>query len=237
MTGAAPVRVVALGDSISCGEGVGVRVPLTATWPALLTAGLPGAELTPLARPGARARDLVLHQLTPAIAARPQLATLLVGLNDVLRSSSCDVEDDLEQVVSALRSIGAVVLAVRLHDPVTQLRLPAPLCRALRRRVAAVNEALDRVAARHGAQLLDLADVPGLRRREAWAADRLHPGPAGHRAIAAAAGAALGLAPGAPDPPDHAPGRFDEVAWVVRHGLPYAAVHGRRMLPGVLSLR
>lgn len=237
MTRTSPVRVVALGDSISCGEGVGVRVPLAATWPALLTAGLPGAELTALARPGAKARDLVLEQLTPAIEARPQLVTLLVGLNDVLRSSSCDIEDDLEQVVSTLRSVGAVVLAVRLHDPVAQLRLPAPLCRALRRRVATVNEAVDRVTARNGAQLLDLADVPGLRHREAWAADRLHPGPAGHRAIAAAAAAVLGLEPGAPDRPDATPGLFDEMAWVVRHGLPYAAVHGRRMLPGVLSLR
>lgn len=237
MTRASPVRVVALGDSISCGEGVGVRVPLAATWPALLTARLPGAELTPLARPGAKTRDLVLEQLTPAIGARPQLATLLVGLNDVLRSSSCEVEDDLEQVVSGLRSVGAVVLAVRLHDPLAQLRLPAPLCRALRRRVAVVNEALDRVAARHDAPLLDLADVPGLRHREAWAADRLHPGPAGHRAIAAAAGAVLGLGPSTPGLPDAGPGRLDEMAWVVRHGLPYAAVHGRRMLPGVLSLR
>ncbi|MGI8535547.1 MAG: GDSL-type esterase/lipase family protein [Mycobacteriales bacterium] len=161
----------------------------------------------------------------------------LVGLNDVLRSSSCDVEADLDQVVAALRSVGAFVLAVRLHDPVAQLRLPAPLRRAVHRRVAAVNEAVDRVAERHGAPLLDLAAISGLRRREAWAVDRLHPGPAGHRAIAAAAGTALGLELGAPGVPEAAPGLLDEMAWVVRHGLLYAAVHGRRMVPGVLSLR
>jgi len=237
MTGPSPIRVVALGDSISCGEGVGVRVPPAGTWPALLTACLPAAELVSLARPGAKARDLVLQQLAPALEARPQLATVLVGLNDVLRSSSCDVEADLDRVVAALRSVGAVVLAVRLHDPVAQLRLPAPLRRAVHRRVAAVNEAVDRVAGRHGAPLLDLAAISGLRRREAWAVDRLHPGPAGHRAIATAAGATLGLELGAPGLPEAAPGLLDEMAWVVRHGLPYAAVHGRRMVPGVLSLR
>lgn len=237
MSRSSPVRVVALGDSLSCGQGVGVGVPPEATWPALLTAGLAGAELVSLARPGARAHDLVREQLGPAMQARPRLATLLVGLNDVLRSSSCDVEDDLGQVVAGLRSVGATVLVVRLHDPGGQLRLPGPLRRAVRRRVAVVNEALDRVASAPGVHLLDLADVSGLGPRAAWAVDRLHPGPAGHEAIAAAAGAVLGWETGPPAGSDAAAGLLSELAWVVRHGLPYAVLHGRHMVPGVLSLR
>lgn len=237
MTGPPPIRVVALGDSLSCGQGVGVHVPPASTWPALLAAGLSGGELVSLARSGARAHDLLREQLAPAMQARPHLATLLVGLNDVLRSSTCDVEDDLGQVVAGLRSVDATVLVVRLHDPGAQLRLPGPLGRAVQRRVAVVNAALDRVAAASGVRLLDLADVAALRLRTSWAVDRLHPGPAGHAAIAAAAAAVLGLESGGSAVTAAAPGPLAELTWVVRHGLPYAAWHGRRMVPGVLSLR
>jgi hypothetical protein len=51
-------RIAALGDSTSCGEGVGLRVPSTGTWPARLAAATSGGELLPLSRPGARLQDL-----------------------------------------------------------------------------------------------------------------------------------------------------------------------------------
>lgn len=105
------VQVVALGDSTSCGEGVGLAVDPALTWPARLTRALPGAGLLALAAPGARVGDVRERQLGPAPAARPHLATLLIGLNDVGRGSFCAarVRADLLELVRAVRHVHDVV--------------------------------------------------------------------------------------------------------------------------------
>lgn len=221
--------VLALGDSFSCGEGVGVRTPPGATWSALLAAALPATAYRCLARPGARAGDVLAQQVPAAVAARPDLATLLVGLNDVCRAGfdADAVATSISASVSALRAAGAQVLVARLHDPTDLLPLPVRLRGRVRARVAAVNAAID------GAFVLDLAGIPALRTRAAWAVDRLHPSAAGHAAIARAAAQALGpLVHGEVVAPEGArsPGPVREAAWVLRHGLPYLALHGRRVL-------
>lgn len=239
------VQVVALGDSTSCGEGVGLSVPLHRTWPALLAAAVPGAALLPLATAGARVRDVRAVQLGPALDAEPHLATLLIGLNDVSRGGfdAVDVAADLTSVVRALRRTGATVLLGRLHDPTRHLPLPAQLGQAVRERVAAVNAAVDR-AYDEGAgtvHLLDLERVPGLRLRQAWAVDRLHPSEGAHVLVAGAAAAVLRdaeLPVGTPDPgrlPRRAPGRMRTTWWAARHGAPWLVGHTREVLLPALS--
>lgn len=229
-----PRHLVALGDSLSCGEGVGVRVPIDRTWPALLADAL-GASYTCLARPGARVRDVSGEQLEPALAAQPQVVTLLVGFNDVLRSSTCDLGQELTGLLRRLR--GPRLLVVRLHDPTELLPLPRPARAALLRRVGTLNAALDEAVAASGAEVLDLAGLPALRRRDAWAVDRLHPSAHGHAVIASAAVAVLGqCGPPVRTGGTAASGRLAELAWLTRHGLPYLAVHGRRMAPGALAV-
>lgn len=236
-------RVVALGDSTSCGEGVGLRVPAQRTWPALLAAAVDGGALVPLAVAGSRVRDVRRHQLPAARAARPAVATLLVGLNDVSRGGfdARAVRADLRAVVRSLLRTGAAVLVGRLHDPCRHLPLPAPLAAHVRARVAAVNAAVDD-AARLGAHVLDLATVPALAERRAFAVDRLHPGPAAHAALAAAAadvlraaGVPVGVPAAVPLPP-RAPGLVTTAWWGTRHGAPWLAAHARDVvLPAVAT--
>lgn len=243
------LRVVSLGDSTSCGEGVGLSVDPALTWPARLAAALPGGELLPLATAGARVRDVRARQLDAAVEARPHLATLLIGLNDVSRGGFCPdaVGADLRAVVHELRLCGATLLIGRLHDPCRHLPLPPSLCAAVRRRVAVVNAAVDAAAAaasRDGAggdvHVLDLARMPALRLRRAWAVDRVHPHGEAHGLIAAEAARVLTGA-GLPVDrvhaaglPQHAPGVAQEVWWTARHGLPWLAAHARDVvLPAV----
>ncbi|MFP5218255.1 MAG: SGNH/GDSL hydrolase family protein [Actinomycetes bacterium] len=244
------LRVVSLGDSTSCGEGVGLSVPLDATWPSLLAAALPGATLLPLAVAGSKVNDVRTVQLPAAVAAEPHLATLLVGLNDVARGGFRPeaFEHHLRHVVRALRRTGATVLLGRLHDPCRHLPLPRGLRLQAAERVAAVNTAVDRAAAEPGARgvvhVLDLDAVPELRRREAWAVDRLHPNAAAHAAVARAAAALLrgvGLEVGTPIAcplPARAPGRASLAWWTTRHGLPWLAAHVREVLvPALAAVR
>lgn len=221
-----------LGDSLSCGEGVGLRVPLSQTWVGLLASAMPGTTHICLAQPGARTADLVHEQLPHAVDAEPALATVAIGLNDVSRGGF-DVSRtraDLHLVVDGLLATGAHVLVTRLHDPTRLLPLPSGLRRAVQDRVSAVNAAVDDCVGARVLQL-DLASVPVLATRAGWAVDRLHPSLDGHAAIARVAAQVLrdggwfvrSLETDAVAARE--PSRLAEAAWVVRHGVPWLASH------------
>ena len=228
--------VVALGDSFTCGEGVGVRVDPADTWVALLARALPAGRLVRLAVPGARVADVRTGQL-PLVPGGADIATLLVGLNDVARSGfdAAAVGAEILETVAALRSRADDVLLGRLHDAGALLPLPARVAQATRRRIEEVNAAVDEAARSSGVRVLDLRLVPVLARPGGWSVDRVHPSPAGHHGMAAAAIEALrgaGRQPGRPIGEVVEPRGSSRGArgwWAVRHGLPYAARHVREL--------
>ena len=225
--GVVKARVLALGDSITCGEGVGVRVHLAHTWAAVLAHAL-DADFDLLAERGARTAQMRVRQVPLALAQPPELATVLIGLNDVSRTGwhADAVAEDLRATVWALRSAGSKVLLARLHDPTHQLPLPRRLCTMTRERLDVINTVVDELIA-PGVLLLDLAAVPELWRRSGWAVDRLHPSVLGHRGIAQAALRVLCEA-GWQGPDDvsvpsviQSCSRFAEARWLAMHGAPF----------------
>ncbi|MCL1870217.1 MAG: SGNH/GDSL hydrolase family protein [Promicromonosporaceae bacterium] len=220
MTSRGPV-FVALGDSISAGVGDSADddAPLGAGWAAHL-AHLAGARsFTNLARNGARTRHVVTDQLPHALDLMPDVATLVVGGNDVLRSdfSAFDVARDLSTAVTALRDCGCSVVLARLPAIGLFELMPSTVRRVMRDRVAAVNEAVDAVAqaarprtveqiaaARRGPGnrrprqgVVVVVDIGGAARDlgpTAWHADRVHPSALAHRRLAADAAVSLGRA-------------------------------------------
>lgn len=236
-------NLVSLGDSFSCGEGVGVRVPFELTWTALLAAALPGASLSSFAAPGARIRD-VRHEQVPQVASAT-IATVLVGLNDVARSGfdAATMHRDLVWVAEQLSGVAEIVLLGRLHDPMRMLRLPAPIRRLAQERVAVVNAAVDEAVHHPRVHVLDVDQVEALRYPAAWAVDRVHPSAAGHVALARAAAVVLcaeGHALETIDPATltRAASQQDRLLWLARHGVPYLARNlkalGAPALEGVL---
>jgi lysophospholipase L1-like esterase len=221
-------RLVALGDSFSCGEGVGVRVPFDQTWTALLGAALPGASMTSFAAPGARIRD-VRHDQVPRVIS-PTVVTVLVGLNDVARSGfdAATVRRDLISVAENLNGVADIVLFGRLHDPMRMLRLPAPIRRLAQARIAVVNAAVDEAGQLPRVHILDLDQVGALRLPAAWAVDRVHPSAAGHAALARAGAAVLGANGHSVESiallaPTRAATQRDRMFWLAAHGMPYLA--------------
>lgn len=234
--------IVALGDSTSCGEGVGISIPSGATWPARLAAATPGAELLPLAVAGSRLCDVKDAQLDAAVRSRADVVTLLIGLNDVARAGFDPgaFRQSLAEVVGALRSTGALLLLGRLHDVTAVLPLPPALRETVRSRTRAVNAAVDALLDERVLPL-DLAAVPGLRMRRMWDVDRVHPNAAGHALIADAAARALRSAglpvgPVRQPPMPSAPGPLREARWLIRHGLPWLGAHVPQVvLPAVIA--
>lgn len=229
-------NVSVLGDSLTCGRGVGVRVPTEQTWPQLLARWTPGVEVRSWAAPGARIADVRQQQLPwiPAKKAKGGVVVLVAGLNDICRAGfeRTRIHRELSLTISSVQERGAEVVLGRLHDAAGVLRLRGALAAAISRRLAVVNEAVDAAAASGpGVHVLDLSGVPALASSGGWAADRIHPSPAGHRGIAFAAAELLfetGFAPRSrlsQANPGAGPSAIETAWWALRHGVPYALSH------------
>ncbi|MFF7332387.1 GDSL-type esterase/lipase family protein [Streptomyces sp. NPDC008150] len=182
------LRFVALGDSLT--EGVGDPVDgAWRGWAALLADGLSGGpvEFHNLAVSGARTRDVAERQCAPGLALRPDVVSVVAGVNDTLRGSFDirTVAACLDEVCGAFAAQGAVLLTACLPDPGAMLGLPGLLGGPLARRQRAVNAVVHALSERYGAVHLHAHDEPWIAQRSMWSVDRLHPGERGHRQFAA----------------------------------------------------
>ena len=237
-------RFAALGDSITVGMGDPAPGGGWRGWATLLAGTLPHPELHNLATLGALAADVERAQLPAALALRPDVASVVVGINDTLRGDF-DPERTgtcVGRTVAALRAAGAEVLTVRLPDPGQMFGLPGALARPLARRMRAVNAAVDEVARRYGTVHLDVARDPATYERRYWSVDRLHPNERGHRLIACRFHALLGasgfpVGPGPdPEPSSPPPNRLAEVHWMATKGTAWLVRRSRDLVPALVGL-
>lgn len=260
-TAAAPHRVtnighfVALGDSITAGLGDGVSMGRDRCrnngsvldgrgWAALLAGCLdptPGVRFTNLATTGATAADVRRSQLPVALRLQPDLASVIAGMNDLLRPGfdPLALRHELVWTVGRLRAAGVTVLTAKLHDPGRMLRLPGLLRRRLSERVDRLNAAVDAAAGDDpGVLVVDLSTHDEVYLPTTFDVDRVHPGPRGHRLLARAFAECL-VAAGAPvvampvlDTPSTSPSRLDHAVWLAAVGVPWLAGRCRHHING-----
>jgi len=232
------LRYVALGDSQTEGLNDGSDESGFRGWADRLAEQL--AELNPdlryanLAIRGRRTHEVLREQLPLALAMRPDLATVVAGMNDLIRPSFSPavVVHDLEAMFAALTAVGARVATLTFPD----LGKIAPVMTRIASRVPELNELISAAAARHGVVVLDGWTPAVTTDRRVWSPDRIHATPLGHALIAAGMAYALGL-PGSssawmdPLPPLPARSRRQivagEMAWAGKFLIPWM---GRRML-------
>lgn len=242
-----PLRFVALGDSLT--EGVGDPVGDSwRGWAALLAGGLAPAhapaEFTNLSFSGAQTRDVLERQTPDALDLRPDVVSVVIGVNDTLRYTFDihAVAARLDKVYAVFRAQGAVLLTACLPDPGSMLRLPGALARPLARRQRAVNTVVHALSERHGAVHLHAEGGDWIHDRSMWSADRLHPGERGHRQLAlrfhallAEEGVATGIAPAA-EPEFAPPTRSASLWWLATAGTGWVARRCTDLLPQLLTL-
>ena len=243
----AAVRFVALGDSLT--EGVGDPVGDTwRGWAELLAAGIAPAgtpvEFHNFAVSGAQTHDVLARQTPAALALRPDIASVVVGVNDTLRRAFDihAVAARLDHVYAAFTEQGAVLLTACLPDPGAMLGLPGLLGHPLARRQQAVNSVVHALSERHGAVHLHAAEGAWVADRSMWSADRLHPGERGHRVLAArfhavlaAEGCAHGTPP-SPQPERPGPTRSASLWWLATAGTGWVARRCTDLLPQLIAL-
>lgn len=194
------LRYVALGDSQTEGVGDGDDVSGLRGWAdrlaEQLAIGNPGLQYANLAVRGRLAAHVHAEQLGPALALRPDLATVVAGVNDLLRPrfDADEVAGHLEAVFAALTAQGARVATVTFPDPARITRLARPVSA----RASALNDRIRAAAHRHGVVVAETSDLPVVTDSRLWSPDRLHASALGHERIAAAVAHALAL-PGSSD--------------------------------------
>ncbi|MFJ4821527.1 SGNH/GDSL hydrolase family protein [Streptomyces sp. NPDC088801] len=200
MSSSGYLRYVALGDSHTEGLGDGDDICGLRGWADRLAEQVarhsPGLLYANLAVRGRRAGQVRAEQLAPALAMRPDLATVVAGVNDVLRPG-CDLDEvagHVEAMFAALTAQGATVATLMFPD----VGHITPLARPIGHRVLALNARIREAADRHGVVVAETAAHAAATDPRLWSADRLHAGPLGHTRIAAAVAQALDL-PGSDD--------------------------------------
>lgn len=144
-----------------------------------------------LAVRGRKTRQVLETQLEPALAMRPDLATVFAGTNDVIQSGF-DLDGvlaDLGTMQRALRAHGATVLTITMPD----LSDLIPFAGRVSARLADFNAGVRALAAETGTLVADLAVHPWVTDPRFWSDDRLHANAEGHRRIAQALAARLGV--------------------------------------------
>lgn len=239
----------ALGDSITLGVGDPVRAAgrngkAWRGWAVLLADGLPEPELHILAANGACAADVERDQLPRALRLRPDIASVVFGVNDTLRPGFDPdrIAAAAAHTVGALRTAGAEVLTMRLPDPGWMLGLPGALARPLAWRIHDINAVMDAVAEQLGTLHFDAAGDAQTYDRRLWAVDRLHPNERGHRLIArcfhemlAAAGNPVGPAPDL-EPANSPPTRLAELAWLATKGTAWVLRRSTDLVPYLVAV-
>ncbi|MEV3934015.1 MULTISPECIES: SGNH/GDSL hydrolase family protein [unclassified Streptomyces] len=217
------LRYVALGDSQTEGVGDGDDATGLRGWADRLAEHLsavnPSLEYANLAVRGRVAHQVRAGQLAPALALRPDLATVVAGVNDLLRPrfDAAETVGHLEEMFAALTAAGAHVATLTFPD----IGKIAPIARPVRSRVFELNDHIRAAAARHGVTVTEAAGHAVTTDPRLWSTDRLHSSPLGHERIAAAVAHTLQL-PGSDDawarplPPRATPSAWQAAAAEVR---------------------
>ena len=191
-------RYIALGDSITEGLCDASRMPdgeyrgWADRLAMLLAHARSGGERFRYANFAVRSRlvrHVVEEQIPMAVALRPDLVSVLVGANDLVRwgADPRRLADTLAGGIRTLRAAGCDVLLVTPFLP------RRSVARLLAKRFAEYSAHLRAVAAETGAVLLDLEAHPGIGDLELWADDAVHLRTQGHRLLAYHAAEALGV--------------------------------------------
>jgi acyl-CoA thioesterase I len=183
----ASVLYVALGDSTV--EGIGASRPelnYVSRLHARLREIYPNARMVNLGVGGATSFEVLTQQLDRAIDLKPDLVTISVGPNDITEEVPiADYMRHMDRVLARLASeTRAVVVVNLLPDLAITPRFRGHEAQAVvGRRSVEFNAVVEKLAKRHGAQVVDLyapsrREVPA--RPELMARDGYHPSDLGY---------------------------------------------------------
>ncbi len=151
-----PVNYVALGDSTGVGVGA-THGGYVARLFKRIQSARPGSKLMNLCASGATTENVLDGQLDRAIAAKPTLLTLGIGINDIGHGFSPDqFGRNFEQIVSRLATeTNAPLVITNIPDISTAPTVPLVMRQEIARVITLYNARIADTATRHGLIVVD----------------------------------------------------------------------------------
>jgi lysophospholipase L1-like esterase len=180
-----PLRYLALGDSYTIGTGASHE---TSSWPSILARRLEEAsgrqiELTNPAVNGFTTLDLIEHELPYLERLEPQLVTILIGVNDLVRGrNETFYLGTLTQIYEAVAALGlpqGQVAGISIPDWwYTPAAAEYGGADRVKRLTKSFNEVAEKTALGHAFKWVDIGNASTAKiGTPGWiAADELHPG-------------------------------------------------------------
>jgi len=179
---------VALGDSLTAGTGASNQDEAYAYLLARNLAGEKDNQVTfkNFSYPGARTSDLINDLLNPAIVAKPDLVTLLIGTNDVFGGVSREVfKKNYQLILERLtKEIRAKIYLINLPHLGLPKLLLAPYNYYFAWRTDQFNKIIRELAEKYNLSYIDLDRSTRLefkKDRLLYAPDLFHPSAAGYK--------------------------------------------------------
>lgn len=179
------INLVAMGASDVV--GIGAHDPAKEGWAPVMASLLPGKKrLMRLGISGATTHQIRAQLLPRAVAAKPDVAVLWAGVNDCAQQVPLpQFEANMDAIVGGLAATRARVFVLNLPD---MTRLPAvrPYAPWVRQVLPAWQQAVRQVAARHGAEVIELTpySLELEKHPDYLSADGFHPSAKGYRRVA-----------------------------------------------------
>lgn len=187
-TSTAAVRYMPIGDSYTIGTGIGQND----AWPGVLTRHLQaeGVDIELLGNParnGWTAQDAIEGELPEFEQAKPNFATLFIGVNDYVQGSDAEqfrmhLRTLLDRMLAVLPSPERLIVGIIPDYSVTPTGKQYALGRDVASGLAAFNDVIrDETEARNVA-VVDFAAIADAMRNDASliGSDGLHPSESGH---------------------------------------------------------
>lgn len=177
---------VAIGDSTV--EGIGASVPAKAYAGivySVIKLSFHKATYHNFGKSGARVQDVLAGQTDKAIAANPDLITLSVGANDIVRHTKlADFRSDLTGLIEKLQAgTHAMIVVTNVPNFSTLRSIPHVLKPVAKRRIKQFNGCILEVARAHNVDHIDTYHHSTILARqfpEAVASDNFHPSDFGY---------------------------------------------------------
>lgn len=179
-----PIVYVALGDSTGVGVGATGGGYVSRMFKRVLESR-PGSTLVNLCISGATTFDVIRAQLDRGAAAKPQLVTLGIGINDIGHGVDVDqFSRNYELILDKLRKeTEATIVITNIPDISSAPQIPAGIRTQYQQEIIQFNQRLGEVAQRYGAEVFDIYAITKdelSNHPEYFSSDGFHPSDKGY---------------------------------------------------------
>lgn len=174
------VKYVSLGDSLTSGVGVS---DYKASYPYLIAERLAAknnVELINLAHRGDNSADVITNQLPKVLNEKPDLITILIGVNDIHNLKSIKkFEDNYIKIVSTIKKSNAKIYLLSIPYLGSEKVVLFPYNLILDLRTKQFNNVIKKISVEFGVQFIDLYSLK--KPADFYSADFFHPSEVGYK--------------------------------------------------------